>query len=115
MDAQLEGKIKMQEAGTLLGSSARVNFNTFHLTNSILSYRVNDNTVVKLLLDLKSVVQGWNYILFAFICFVLEKDSYIRISSSNDTAALVSCPAWKCYKNVKKKMQRKEFKSQNCE
>lgn len=74
MNAQLEGKMKTQEAGTLLGSSARVNFSTFHLANSILSYCVNDNTVVKLLFDLKSVVQDWNYILLAFICFVLERE-----------------------------------------
>lgn len=54
---QLEGKMKMQEDGTLPGSGPKVNLSAFYWTNSTLSYHVYDNTMVKLLWDLKSIGQ----------------------------------------------------------
>lgn len=57
MNAQFEGKIKMQEGRAQPGSGLKVNLGTFHWTISILIYHVSDNKIVKLLWDLKSIGQ----------------------------------------------------------
>lgn len=102
----------MQEDGTLPGSGPKVNLSAFHCTISTLSYHVNDNTIVKIPWDLKSIGQEQNYtfVVFIFICFK-EGGLLLDFYPASNTAPLKGSPARKSSKNVERKRQRQEFKS----